>query len=478
MAERPNVLWIYCDELRADGLQCYGNDSPPVQTPNLDRLAADGARFQSCFCNSPICVSSRTSALTGLDPEDTGVYCNEGFWPTYRMDRPVKTFPEVFADRGYTTANFGKVHVPRELQAWQHSDGTGAGMQELARACPGGTWTSLGEPDCCGVMPAGKPYPPERLTENALAFLAKAEGPFLLRASYLQPHTPVLPPAAYGDMYMDCPWDGSPPQREGLSFHERQWLRTWDERGYSHETMRAMRMRYYALCTWVDAQVGVLLAALEERGLAEDTIVLFTADHGCMAGDWGLSGKQLFHHWTHRVPLIVRWAGGVPAGDVREDICEGLDLARTLFGLAGIEPTAERFKGRDLFSEPAPDAVFSTIGYGFPGSRCAPYGQSGTYPGGRGWPRRACVRTTRYRFDKTVRIDGRPARREEEDAFLVDVETDPDETRNLAGDPALRAVVEDLSARIDAHVADSYEPPHRYCDPVAAGIVKRATPLH
>ena len=127
----PNVIWIYCDELRTDALGCYGNPYVQPQTPNIDALAASGVQFDNCFCNSPVCVASRTSILTGLYPEDTGVYHNEAYWPGYRFDNPPQTFPQVFAQNGYTTANFGKVHVPKSLNPWMYSCEEGSGMREF-----------------------------------------------------------------------------------------------------------------------------------------------------------------------------------------------------------------------------------------------------------------------------------------------------------------------------------------------------------
>ena len=120
---RPNVVWIYCDELRTDALGCYGTPYAEMQTPHLDAIANSGSIFRNCYCNSPVCVSSRTSVLTGLYAEDTGVYHNEGFWSQYRMDEPLPiTIPEVFAQKGYTTANFGKVHIPHQFEPWMHNE--------------------------------------------------------------------------------------------------------------------------------------------------------------------------------------------------------------------------------------------------------------------------------------------------------------------------------------------------------------------
>jgi arylsulfatase A-like enzyme len=147
MNDQPDIIWIYCDELRTDALGCYGNTRIDPHTPNLDRLAQSGVRFTNNFCNAPVCVASRCSTLSGLYPEDTGVYNNEGAWPNFRLPRRLNTFPHVFAQNGYTTASFGKTHVPPEMrhganpdnELFQIYDGSGAtcdsGRHSASRAC-------------------------------------------------------------------------------------------------------------------------------------------------------------------------------------------------------------------------------------------------------------------------------------------------------------------------------------------------------
>ena len=178
----PNIVWIYCDELRTDALGCYGHPLIQPQTPYLDSLAENGTLFEMCFCNSPVCVPSRVSTLTARLPEETGVYHNEGAWRGYRMPTEVITFPQVFAENGYTTANFGKWHVPPEMNRWDVCDSDGSGMDDLfaivprddpSLIVPEGVPTYLG-----GAFPAGVPYPHTTLVDNALAWMAQADGPF------------------------------------------------------------------------------------------------------------------------------------------------------------------------------------------------------------------------------------------------------------------------------------------------------------
>ena len=487
---KPNILWIYCDELRTDALGCYGNPYAEMQTPHIDSLATNGVRFDNCFCNSPVCVASRTSVLTALYPEQTGVYHNEATWPAYRFEDPPHTFPAHFAQHGYRTANFGKVHVPDTLNVWQHSDPCGADMSELYEGVdeellqiirPPGIPTVVG-----GVYPGDRPYPPDAVTDNALRWLAQADQPWLAQAdqpwlarvSLLQPHTPVFPPPPFDTLYQDAPFPDSASRGCALSRFEERFAEVIRAGEMSTREVFLAHVYYYGLVAWIDSQVGRMLDLLRQRNLLTQTIVVFDADHGASLGECGRFQKQTFAPESHRVPRLISWPGTLPA-QARNDLCESLDLARTLCALADIPPAAP-FRGRDLFHTPAPNAVYATIGYGEPHSRAFPNLGVGNYGGNgddrRGWPRRGCIRTAHYRLDKNLRIDGEPVEEGEADVFLADVQTDPDEKVNVAGDGARAEVVARLNAQLDAHVADAVQVPSAWdapeCDTSAWKQVK------
>ena len=465
MPDRPNVVWIYCDELRTDALGCYGGAAGArrvrLRTPHVDSIAEGGVRFDNCFCNSPVCVSSRVCTLTGLYPEQTGVYHNEAAWPKFVLPRPLLTFPEVFARHGYATADFGKLHLPPEMQPWQHRRPEGGGMRPLfdivGREGPDIITSGRVRSYIGGRFPAGVAYPPEQLTRNALAWLARAERPFLARLSYVQPHTPVYPPPPFDALYAPEEFGEPAMEAPAASAFERRFAEVVGAEVLTGEQVRRAQACYYGLVAWVDSQVGRVLEFLHDSGRDRDTIVVFGADHGASLGEGGCYAKHIFAPQVHRVPRLIACPALLPAGSVRTDICESLDLARTLFGLCGIDPP-EPFGGRDLFADEAPEAVYATIGFGLPDSRAFPNCGAGTYVGGRGWPRRACVRTRRLRLDRTVRIDGRAPRPEERDVFFADVQADADERTNRADEPALRELRERLEALIDAHVAGCVEP--------------------
>ena len=466
MRDRPDIVWIYCDELRTDALGCYGHSHLQLHTPNLDRLASGGVQFTNNFCNAPVCVASRCSTLTGLYPEDTWVYNNEGAWPNFRLPRSLQTFPKVFSQNGYTTANFGKIHVAPEMRPganpendiFQYHDGTGGEM---------GFWEHLGEEAVQmirapnggmngGVYPDNLPYPPDQVVENALHWMETADTPFLARISILQPHTPVLPPAKYVRLLKDQDPGLPKPLPDTVSAFEKRVAEVYDVASMSPEKLRAARLHYYAQVAWIDAQVGRVLSFLEQTGRREQTVIIFGADHGNPLGETGAFEKLTYTPTVHRVPLLISWPGTIPSGQIRDDICDSLDIAKTCFSIGGINAPSQ-FKGRDLFADPPPDAVFATIGYGQLFSKMAPNGGRGEWYGGRGWPRRSCIRTSRYRFDMNVLIDGAKPQPEDQDVFLADVLADRNEFTNLAREPKYADVVRKLSGQLEKHTENSVE---------------------
>ncbi len=468
--KRPDVIWIYTDEMRADAVGAYGNPWASIDTPSLDRLAAMGARFENCFCNSPVCVPSRYSTLTGLHCADTGVYNNEPVWDwvDHGLHDRFTTLPEQFAAAGYRTANFGKSHLPHGIMPWQHHDprgdmkstlGPGSVLRQMfdrGEAPEGLVQLSGPRTMHAGVFPRNHAFPGETVTENGLAWLEQTDGPVFVRFSFLQPHTPVFPPEPFASHYAPAAFADRPEEAQYSRFET--WFGEMQHPAgdlTAAEVQRA-RAHYYGLVAWLDKQVGRILDWLERRQRIDNTILVFTSDHGVSLGEGKRFGKQTFAPETHRVPLLIAAPGRIPVGAKRNDLCESLDLARTLFALSGLDTPAQ-FRGRDLFRAPAPEAVYASIGFGEPDSLAFPLGQFGRWPDGAGWPRRVCVRTQQYRLDMTVRQDGRAVAAADRDIFLADVLADPYERRNRAADPTLAGVRDGLVERLDAHVAGAVE---------------------
>lgn len=457
-----NIIYIFCDELRQDALGCYGNAAGAMRTPHIDSIAANGTLFENCYCNSPVCVPSRTSILTGLYPEDTAVYHNEAMLPSFELPRLPVTFPEVLRDAGYRTASFGKTHLPLAFSPFELDDGTGGEMslglsQEARKSLPRVTPGGIDSMNIASLYPAEQEYYPEQVTRHALAWMARQEGPYFVRISYLQPHTPVIVKRGYEALYADRPFSGKAPDLSGLSQFERAFADALKMEALSEEEIIRAQVYYYGMVAWLDGEVGKILDFLRESG-GEEPIVIFGADHGAVRGECGaIAGKHIFNRASHAVPLLIS-GPGVPKGNRVAAACSNIDLPRTLFGLLGL-PLPEQFKGTDLFSGQPPEAVYAAIGYGEAHSYAFPNLRTGRYTGGRGWPRRACIRTDRYRLDRNVRLDGRPCTDAEEDLFFVDCRACPAEDRNMADRAEYAPEIDRLSEMLRAHCAGALEVP-------------------
>lgn len=459
--EKPNVLWILCDELRADALSCYGITSPLVSTPAIDALAARGVLFERAYTSSPVCVPARAAMLTGLSPVTSGVLNNEGW--SGRDFASMETFPEVLAEAGWSTSDFGKEHLPGGRTPWQHHDDAGSDMGDtLARASADGV-TIHRSPGIghvySAVLPEGSTLPASAITDGAAAAIRDAREPFLVRASYLQPHKPMVVPEPWASRYADVEISIDAAPCPTTSAFERRFAEVNRGSEMSAEEIATSFRMYLAAVAWLDDQVATLVAALDDAGAAERTVIVLSTDHGANLGEAGAFGKHTFTPQSHRVPLIISLPGGAHAGERRADLAVSEDLASTVLGLCGVaSPTG--WDGRDLFSDPAPDRIVSVIGYGETSSRAYPARDVGEIEAGRGWPQRTCVRTVRYRLDCTTRVAGTVARPEDEDVFLADGLRDPSELVNRVEDPAYRHVLDELlhAARTAARAIPVAEP--------------------
>ena len=446
-----NIIHIFCDELRQDALECCGNPVGHMYTPNIDSIAEKGYLFDNCFCNSPVCVPSRTSMLTGLYPEDTGVYHNEGALSPFVMPRQVDTYPEVLCRAGYRTASFGKTHIPRQMHPFEVEDPAGGEMNlgltpgemnAIDKLSPGGN-SFL----CIAGLYPEKNYGPEQVTANALEWMTKQSEPYYVRFSYLQPHTPVIVKRGYESVYEGYPFSGALPDISGLSRFEQEFASILRAKDLKEEELVRSKVYYYGMVHWVDDQVGQILAFLRDRG--EDAIIIINSDHGALRGECQGLSKQIFHRSAHAVPLII-YDPRRPGGKRISQLCSNIDLARTLFGMLGIEAPAQ-FKGVDLFTNTAPETVYATIGFGEVDSFALPMIRLGRFENDGGWPRRACIRQGTYRLDMTIRQDGRYVGEDQEDIFFVDTAICQDEDRNMANEPLLREVVAPLRRELRNH---------------------------
>jgi arylsulfatase A-like enzyme len=361
---KPNLLLVYTDQQRHDTIGALG--ARWMRTPNLDRLVAEGTAFTRATAPCPVCMPARWSLHTGQWTTTHGCYSNH-----HPGERPAYSLPELLREAGYRTGLAGKNHCflkEADLDFWQPapqaSEEVWRWEQEVRRV----RYPRLAEE----AVPGGVEGGPERAKTNAaIRFIEEAgKQPWFLWLSYLYPHTPYEAPEPYFSFYAGAELPQPVVEEEGLAgkpFRQRFHRRNNEAiLPFTGEQTRLMRRVYCGMISCIDAEIGLLLGFLKERGLADDTMILFTSDHGDYMGDHGLFTKSpALYDCLVRVPLIVRWPGIVEAGRTDTRWASGVDLLPTLCAAAGAEVPAE-VQGVDLLGgEPLRDAAFSE--YGVPG---------------------------------------------------------------------------------------------------------------
>lgn len=339
-AERPNVLLIYVDDLGFGDLGSYGH--PIIETPNIDALAKAGMRFTANYSPSALCSPSRAGLLTGRTPYRTGI---KSWIPedsgVFLRDEEV-TLAEVLRDAGYATAHIGKWHLNSDLAADDEPQPTEQGFDYYyghnAFQLPHNHNPTNIYRDKT-LLPMQEGYTADLYADEAIAWLARrdTEKPFFLYLSMAEPHTSFANPPEYNAMYADYSQGDVVPIPNGLSEPPKEQL---IPRGPGE---------YYANITYMDAQIGRVLDWVDERGLAEDTVVVFSSDNGPVTSAWinwwevnaygetgGYRGRKHFlYEGGIRVPAIVRYPGVVEAGSVSDETVIGMDWFVTLATIGG-----------------------------------------------------------------------------------------------------------------------------------------------
>ncbi|MBN1442045.1 MAG: sulfatase [Planctomycetes bacterium] len=425
---RPNVLFIAIDDLRVE-IGCYG--ASHVTTPHIDRLAASGMRFDRAYVQAAFCNPSRASFLTGLRPDRTGVLDNTTWFRSRLPD--VVTLPQLFKESGYQTVRLGKIYHgeksmedPKAWDAALYPKGTERGGRGEGRNLTGG------EVPWCRWMAAeggDEDQPDGQIAREAVAFLSKRpQKPFFLAVGFHKPHDPFVAPAGYFEHYPldELKLHRDPPDRAAdvpFAIPPRGWKTAFDK--FSDRERREFLRAYYACTTFVDAQVGKVLRALEDFGLAGSTIVVLLSDHGYHLGERGWWNKNTLFELTARSPLIVRAPAMRAKGQGCSRLVEFVDIYPTLADLCGLPPPAG-LPGRSfgpLLDDPAQrwkDGAFTQLVRGRVAGRT--------------------VRTERWRC--TEWDEGRQG------VELYDHEADSGEYSNLAEDPKHADVLAKLRAQL------------------------------
>lgn len=427
--DQPNLVYVFADQLRPQSCGYAGDryggtyaDEPSPYTPNIDQLASESADFREAVSVDPICCPYRNSLFTGKYPSSTGMVINE-----LRAMPDPDAIGHVLSDNGYQTGYVGKWHM------YGKHHGT---KQQFIPPGPyrlgfDGYWAANNfnhdyfdgfyfEDTFDKIDIEG--YQPDKFTDLSIEYLRQAkeaDDPFALFLSLGPPHDPFTwenTPDFFEHLFKGKDFPDPPNYRDG---HARYWVPKWDEEWWLDEWKPhrfTYRQAYAALTATVDWEVGRILHALDQFDLADDTIFVFTSDHGEMFGSQGRIAKKIFYEEAARVPFLVRWPGEIEPS--RTDVCLNTpDIAPTLLGLMGL-PTPESMEGIDLSphalgeSGPKPEAAFMQ-------------GMGHTYQWHDGDEWRA-VRDEQYTYAQML-ADG--------SEYLFDNVNDPYQMDNLVHDP-------------------------------------------
>jgi arylsulfatase len=472
ISDGPNILLICCDQLRADALGCYGN--PVVRTPHLDRLADSGVRCTRSYVANPICMPNRVSLFTGQYPRNHGMWTNG-----LLLQHEPRTLADDLRDAGYQTASFGKLHFTpyggeagnRESAAWWKAlgddcDWTGPywGFEQVELTightldcahygrwfrAHGGTPEMRRRHSVCGTPDSGVRDMPISLHDTAFvaertaAFLREerdASRPFFCVASFPDPHHPFDPPREAAAWY---PYDSMPPAIGGPddlatrpAHYRQQFVGAWNRKGVGSpacpdglpEAQRRERTAHTcAMVDLIDRGVGEIMQALDVSGQRENTLVIFTADHGELLGDHGLWYKgPFFYEGLLRVPLLVSWPGALAPG-VSDALVSTVDLAPTVLDYLG-RPIPAGVNGRS--QRPHLENRGRTV-------------------------RDHCLVEYRTGYGAAdvasaalITRDAKYVRYQTGEEELTDLAADPEERRNVAADPAYQSQAQALRAAL------------------------------
>jgi iduronate 2-sulfatase len=477
-ADRPNVLLICVDDLKPL-LGCYGDRT--VRSPHIDRLAARGVLFERAYCNQAVCAPSRNALLTGLRPQTLGVY---DLATNFRKAVPdAVTLPQHFKDHGYRTEALGKIfhvghgnsedprswsvpHFPaktigyalKENQAGPTREGALFDNKSPANLPRGAAYEKADVPD--------NAYGDGKIADEAVRRLRAAKDrpdePFFLAVGFLKPHLPFCAPAKYWELYdraafrpagVKEPPAGAPPYAPQFGGELRNYKDIPARGALPDDLQRTLLHGYHACVSYMDAQLGRVLDALDQADLAGNTIVVLWGDHGWHLGDHGMWCKHTNYEQAARIPPLVVAPGTARAGARTTALVESVDLYPTLAELAGL-PAHKGLDGASFVSvlkDPAANPREAVVH---------------VYPRGERLGR--AIRTAHYRL---VEWKKPGAAAEAAEYELYDYEADPEETKNLAGEQPevvarLRAI---LARHPEAKPQRRSGPDPKKSDPKPAG---------
>jgi arylsulfatase len=464
--ERPNVLLIMTDQHRADAIGAYGNAA--IRTPHIDSLARGGTRFTNHWTQHPVCMPSRACVFTGRYPSSHGVRTNG-----ITLPRAEVTLAHVFQQNGYRTGGAGKFHfVPhynRELPTMESHPGPFYGFTDfhLGEDLRGGEqeqWiakfhaTYAGKPDHQIPVELHNSHWAASHTIQFIRECSNRKTPFFAFCSFVDPHHPYDPPAPYSEMYKEA--DMPPPILRAGEHGDKPPFYRPHVAAFARLSARTAyhRTQYYGEVSLIDDSVGRILKALSDLKLRDNTIIVFTSDHGDVLGDHGIWYKGFYHYASCAcTALIVNWPGRVKAGKVVTNIVQQIDIFPTLTALAGA-PNPPGVQGRsqtDVLTTDTTSTGYESalIEFGMSGASAPglapPILFSPRVPDSGSIPDLYTLRTLNWRMSYY------PG---QEYGELYDLEKDPGEFTNRWKDPSLASVRRTLKEQLLDRVLQTHNP--------------------
>jgi choline-sulfatase len=445
---RSNVLLLFTDMQRADTIHALGN--PIIKTPNLDRLVREGTAFSNAFSPSPVCVPARCSMHYGLYPQKTGL-CDNGRMP----EDNGSSLPALLGRHGYKTAAIGKCHFTPDKVAMRGFD-----SRLMQEECCSDSETD----DYCAWLKAhGYDYDEPHGTRGEMYYIPQislhkeedhpstwvgdrcvefieanrdSEQPWFLFSSFIHPHPPFAPPKPWHKLYRspDMPLPYVPEDSAELHtwINRRQNRYKYRDRGIDRQLMRNIKAYYYATISFVDYQVGKILDALEESGELDNTMILFTSDHGEYLGDYNCFGKRSMHDASSRIPFIVRHPERFEANVICDKPVSLVDVLPTITSFAGCETDDVELDGVDLVKLVNGDCDRSYVFSQFQS------GPTGIY----------MIASREWKYFHSAG---------ENKDYLFDRLNDPLESNNLAGDVAHEQIKNELKLALLTYLQSSGE---------------------